>query len=231
MGLLFNGTNQNLILADNAALTLGSAWTIGGWIKRQSTDWHGELWYWSSGSPSTYARVVESDAATSPGTLYASFSDSVPVTRGLGSGGVRVDDGLWHHLAWTRDASYIRCWIDGVNVNTNGTAGLGTIDPAASFYIGSTSAGSNRFRDALAEWAKWDRTLVQGEIEALAAGQNPLALRDGLAWCLPMRVDAREVIAGLSVTDNSGGVGEHPVVALPPRPSVARELIQRTVAV
>jgi len=219
MALLFDGIDDSLVLADHAALALGAAWTIGGWVRRQSTNWHGELWRWGSGSPSTYARVIESDAATSPGTLYASFSDSVPVTRGLGSGGVRVDDGLWHHLAWTRDASYICCWIDGVNVNTNGTAGLGTIDPAASFYLGA-SITSNWFRDRLAEWAKWDRTLPQAEIQALAAGKSPGFYLESLAWYLPMRAGAAETIVPLSVTNNSSGLAAHPAAADPlvPRP-------------
>ncbi len=55
-----------------------------------------------------------------------------------------VNDGSWHHVAWTRSGSGHTLWLDGVSVGTGTWAGT-MPDIAANIFVGNhlPTAGTN----------------------------------------------------------------------------------------
>jgi hypothetical protein len=68
----------------------------------------------------------------------------------------------------------------------------------------------------MAEWAKWDRALIDTERAALALGFSPLFFPRELKWYLPMVRPYVELKEGLTVTNDGSTIGAHPPIIYPP---------------
>ncbi|MHC5113802.1 MAG: FG-GAP-like repeat-containing protein [Planctomycetota bacterium] len=88
------------------------------------------------------------------------------------SGSSLIDDGDWHHVAFTMErgpGTTIRLYVDGLLENTVLAAGMGTVDPSAALLLGASPAPiPSSFMDgAIDELQIHDRLLTVEEIQAI----------------------------------------------------------------
>jgi hypothetical protein len=170
----YNQTNQSAVqVSSNLVATLGTTSTLTAWI---NTTQIGS----NTHSQAPAITGVDQAGTTSDinwGTLNASGKIGIYVGE---SGGVystnAVNDGQWHHVAMTRDAStgLVQLYVDGV---LNGSATLDTGTKAAQFYlIGALTdrnssgyvTGANYFNGQIDEVRTYNHVLTASEIAALS---------------------------------------------------------------
>jgi hypothetical protein len=102
------------------------------------------------------------------------------------------------------DGSAVNSSVDAINVGT-------------ALYFGARSDEDNdrRLGGDMAEWAKWDRTLIDTERAALASGFSPLFFPRELKWYVPMIRPYVELKEGLTVTNDGSTIGAHPAIIYP----------------
>jgi hypothetical protein len=184
-----NQTNQSAVqVSSNLVPTLGTTSTLAAWIKTTQTGS-------STHSAAPAITGVDQAATTSDinwGTLNATGRIGIYVGE---SGGVYsnnpINDGQWHHVAITRNATtgQVQLYVDGV---LNGSATLDAGTKAAQFYlIGALTnrnssgyvTGANYFNGQLDEIRIYNDVLSAGEIAEL--GQPPSAPSSLTASAVP----------------------------------------------
>jgi len=124
------------------------------------------------------------------------------------------DVDIWQHILIERDGDLLYVFVDASEKLEASVAQVEAVNPNGLMLGTRTDLDAARFVNALmAEAAKWDAALDATAIGKLAAGSPPNAIGTTPAWWIPMYEDATEKVAGLTVTDNSGGINaDHPVV-------------------
>jgi hypothetical protein len=81
--------------------------------------------------------------------------------------------GVWHHAAVTYDGSFLRLYLDGVEVGSTPLSGEVDVDASIPVAIGAQPAGAgNRFFDGLMDDVRIvQRALSSSEIAAIATGE------------------------------------------------------------
>jgi hypothetical protein len=86
------------------------------------------------------------------------------------TGTAAITDGIWHHVAVSRqDGGRVALYVDG-RVDGDGNSGAG--DVAANpyvFFCGVDSSGGHYFKGAMDDVRQYDRVLAPSEVEAIVA--------------------------------------------------------------
>jgi hypothetical protein len=164
----FPGFQANNVHVPNAALNLGSDFTLACWIKIPEVfTWHDIL---AKGPKDTGHYELYVSGVRVKGEAAAYFPD-------LGDfwSGIRVDDDAWHHLAWTYDGSAMTCYVDGgaTGTRTWPVPGGSVTAEREQFRIGSLVDGTNPFGGAIDDVRIYNRALAAEEVLVLlSVGQE-----------------------------------------------------------
>lgn len=131
-----------------------------------------------------------------------------------------VTSGVWHHLCgvWTNTSSR-DVYLDGGNKVSNTITR--TPSTPTSTQIANRLAEARHWNGDLAEWAVWNVSLTDAEIEVLAHGVSPYLIRPAaLIAYYPLQEASGNALdfsgSGFDMTDtNTVGVADHPAVIYP----------------
>ncbi len=213
MGLYFNESTNHLIVGSDPALDKAGDFSLSfGFKLDDNVGSSVQRLFMRTGSGIDYylLELREAGHATQPNTLCFYAKDAA----GKQVGALVSDDTPGQSTAWQtycliRSGDTFTQYIDGVANGTQTVAGFGALDPDGDLYLGCSPWGGSYFGGSLDEIAELHRALTLDEIRSLKY-LPPSALPKDLAWYLPGLADVKEHWAGLSVTDNSGGLVEHP---------------------
>jgi hypothetical protein len=99
---------------------------------------------------------------------YVQFGPRYSTAMTSMTSNVNVLDGNWHHIAFTRNGTTAKIYIDG-NLTNTGTAGSGTSTTTVSTYIGlATADGTNTYDEV----AYFQKELTAAEVASLYSGST-----------------------------------------------------------
>lgn len=217
MAYTFDETNDNLSLADNAALTLPNAdWAISLWFKLPDATGSGTQFLLSCGlngdTPTLTLRLNEASAGASPNCLLFTVRDDLGNAATGTSSNTPGTSTAWQHGLIQRSGSNVLLYTDGTLRATGAHTFAATINSANPWVIGSRYDGGagTWFGGDLAEVAKWDYAMSDLNIARLAAGWRATRF-GGLKWYVPMLADTLEKAVPITVT-----VGDSPTLTTGP---------------
>jgi len=143
-GLLFDGADDYVEVADDPSLDGLSAITISGWVKIPS------------GTLTSSKDIVRKQGNTTDDGSYALgggwtdhkagswLSDSGGNWHYAGDSSSDIDDGEWHFVSVTYDGSTIRLYVDGVQENSNNIGSITINDSTGKLSIGADAPEQDR---------------------------------------------------------------------------------------
>lgn len=147
--------------------------------------------------------------ASSDGNAWNGFA-----TPGL-AGGIAFD-GTWHHVAARLSGTTSSTWVDG---SVAEQAAAGATVPATTgmdrLGLGAVVRGNVTSYAAatIAEVGIWSSAITSDEIVSLARAASPLLVRpQSLVFYAPLIRDLVDMQGGLSLTNNSATIANHPRV-------------------
>ena len=149
----FDGTDDTVTFTDTTAsvLDLTTTASISAWIK--PADVSGSQYILDKDQTTAYALMM------SGSTLYGYFD--IGGSNSCSGGTIAANQ--WQHVMATYDGSYIRCYINGVEVGK--TADTGSIDVQdTSLYIGSDGGSANYFNGLIDEMKVYNYALSLAQI-------------------------------------------------------------------
>lgn len=181
----FDGSDDLISIADDAALKPTSSLSIAGWVRGDA---------WSSGdSVDTILRKGEANPnnyqfaiADGQASFYLDANDGAGVRSTT-----TLYTGQWYHVAATWDGSTVRIYVNGVLETTQARTGTIGID-TRTLYIGGRP-GSDQFDGRLDDVRLYNRALSAEEVALLSASGSGLIAH----WTFD---DA----TGVAVLDSSG---------------------------
>jgi hypothetical protein len=165
--LQFNGTTGFVNLAQNASQWLGVTGTVAFWLRTTQTG-HNTAWH----APG----ILGVESAGNGNDIFWGWLDAsgrIGIQAGNGSAAkstAAVNDGQWHYIALTRNAStgQVRVYVDGV---ANGTATSETGTKSTAFRsigrIEDTGGTPAYFSGVLDNLRIYNRVLTAQEIASL----------------------------------------------------------------
>ena len=226
----FNEVDQYVSVADHAALTFPDGdWTVAGWVKLDDTTGNGWQYIISWGlhgaDPSWNWYIGEEDApSTNPYSLRFQIDDAAGDFKSYYTTGNVFNTTNWVHCVLRRSSGTFTMFVDGsenaTHHSSSGTVNDINVAGALEFGRRSDDHPDRYLGGSLAEFGKWDRALTDEELAALAKGFAPTFFRHNLAWYVPMIRPYHEHVAGLSLTNNSSTVVDHPNIIYPFSPTV-----------
>jgi CSLREA domain-containing protein len=143
-------------------------------------DFSFSFWVKTSQHISYYVALLRQDAGADSIGFVLFLSNGRPALL-VGStqiaSGVTINDGNWHHLAVTRDATTgaRAIYVDGVvRDGESATKGpLGALGTSEEIYVGGSPDGSIRFEGMMDELLVFDQVLAATEVARLAATELP----------------------------------------------------------
>ena len=156
--------------------SISTDFTVVMWVKTTDTGGTGAQWW--SGNGLVDGEV--SGAAADWGTvvLNGKFALGIGNTDTTIISSVAINDGVWHHVAATRDntSGAMNVYVDGV-LRGSGTGPTGDRTAPPTLRIGSIQTGSGFLNGAIDDVRLYNQVLTAGDIAALAA---PPAAPNGL---------------------------------------------------
>lgn len=237
MAQSFNGTNQYVKIANDAAILCGSGdFSVAVCIKLDQNEGTSQRTIFANATYGTapgftlvlgeeneatfanklrlYARDPVGDVDATPGAI-----DNVLFTSTSTPGTLRT----WLHILLIRLGNTFTLYVNGTECCSTTNANFSTFDNAAGWWIGAPANlnADRMFLGSIGGVAKWNRALSETERLNQASGQSPLDIPDGLVWLSPQELTAgawkRDADTGLfsalTVTNNGGGMVDGPAVA------------------
>lgn len=144
----------------------GPSFTYAAWIwsntpsTRGNSALEGDAILWSNVSTSVndFSLAVVNDHLA-----YINYNET-------STGAATITDGIWHHVAVSRqDGGRVALYVDG-RVDGDGNSGSGDVagNPYV-FFCGVDSSGGHYFKGAMDDVQQYDRVLVPSEVEAIVA--------------------------------------------------------------
>ncbi len=148
----FNGSDTQVSIADAAWMDVSHI-TLAAWIKTTGTAMRilsrNSAWNIIVGAAGQFIGRVTTSSVETTFTSQA-----------------KINDGKPHFVVMTKDASFVRLFVDGYQVLK--TAHAGNIDAAATdIFVGTQQGGGGRFNGWIDEVSIWSRALSSGEIRNL----------------------------------------------------------------
>ena len=134
-GLVFDGSNDHVTIADNAALDLSTAFTISGWFKRTAAGTHINFCkHVSSGNQRSYCVQVYTD-----NKIYVTVSSTGISNTAYFTSSSTTTDTNWHLLTGWYNGSILKAYLDGVELpgNVTGTVPSSIYNSTTAFEIGT----------------------------------------------------------------------------------------------
>ncbi|MEQ9405583.1 MAG: FG-GAP-like repeat-containing protein [Cyclobacteriaceae bacterium] len=154
-GLQFDGVDDEVNFSD-PLLTTYSDFTIEFWVKIPVTN-SGQVNYFEQSDPAGGSTPQIVIAATFNNTMYMFLRETNNGTTALVQGSTQINDDTWHHLAYAREGTELRVYVDGV---LDGTAAA-----FAGDIVFPASATSKLEGDAtLDEFRLWNTALDESAI-------------------------------------------------------------------
>jgi hypothetical protein len=168
--LRFDGANDTVDLGPSNALVTGTNVTVAAWVKVEGTT-EGRVFQAQMATGSTaYSLVVNCNGGTNAAgyvEMMAYNGSSRPrVTYDAG-----INDGKWHHLAFTTTAAAQKLYVDGVNVGS-GTNTFVNSSSADEAYIGSSDNSSRFLKGEIKDVRIHNRALEDTEVAAAYNGES-----------------------------------------------------------
>lgn len=223
MAWSFNGVNNNVKLADNAALTFPNAdWTVSLLVELVSpaTGATQVMFDWADGSAECWFVVTNNAGNADEINLYLADDGYTNEVDRTSTASPFMSNTSWTSVILQRSGSNYLVFVNNTEViNSAGLFSVGAINVAGTFNFGYYESEGNRWlKGALAEFAKWDRALNSTERGKLWNGTKGLCPRDpsintNLVVYVPMGSgDYTEKIAGIAVTNNGTTGATHPPI-------------------
>lgn len=213
----FESSNDDHIeIGDVPALDItGNQVTLSAWVRLESKTAEMKVLAKWSDSPAKFSYLLASDGAGNDKVRFAVFISS---STFIATGTTAMALDTWNHIAGTYDGSTIRGYLNGVEESSTSVSG-NISSNTAPVRIGAGSGGSGSeepFDGDIGHCAIWDVALSASEIKSLAAGVNPLKIREGknLLFYAPLNGQDPEydVIGGLDLTVNGSTKAEEPPI-------------------
>jgi hypothetical protein len=152
--LSFDGSNDEVTVADDATLRIPTDITMEAWINARSVTGHrhfvGKRFYELSVDPSGGGFTTTFEFRGSSGWVAAT------------SGQLALDQ--WYHVTGTFDGSVIRLYVDGAEVDTTATGGS-IVQSSSPLRIGTVKSAGDFFDGLIDEVRVYDRVLTPTEIQ------------------------------------------------------------------
>lgn len=151
--LRFDGADQTVTIPDlDGSLDLDQTMTLMAWVRYESSEgWQAIL----SGGNYRYTLYLHSG-----GALRAYFSSLSP--KASPAGVARIAPQTWTHVAFTKDRSTVRVYIDGVEISSS--EHLGSIPPVNRFLVGFDGYPGDGFDGEIDRVKVFNRVLSAEEI-------------------------------------------------------------------
>lgn len=219
----FDETADYLTVAYHSALALPDGdWTVQWWLRCDDITGTGyqyfHSWNWAAGAANErfYGYIAEaSEPFPANGAPFIKCEDASGNVQQVYTSEIFPSND-WYHILVRRTGSgtsSLQVFVNGSNDTTyQDNADFNGINPSTGFEIGRRDdANATRYWGGrIAEHAKWDRALTDGEIAALARGAPVLRFATDLKVYIP--------ILGIgSIEPNYAGTGvDAGVVSAPP---------------
>ena len=176
MGRDFNGSSDEIIVSDDAALDVANvtvmawfnadAWAVNDFILAKS----------SSTTDDAYGIAISAEATDDIKAIIGTDGGSERIMN-ADDGGAGRPLGSWHLLTMTYTSASWKLWFDGVE-QKEVTTFTGDLDQtAADMHIGDLRSLAAHFDGILAEISIWDGVLSDEVMLALSRGVSPFAIR------------------------------------------------------
>ncbi|GAB3876197.1 hypothetical protein GCM10028824_33470 [Hymenobacter segetis] len=195
--LAFNGTNNYVTVAHNAAFNLTTTITLEGWVNTNSTA---EQYITTKAEDSWYLALNGNNAAAG----RASFLLNGPsAAGGWLYGRTNLADGRWHYVVGTYDGSTLRLYVDGVLDNSRAATGA-VLTGTSAVAIGMRN-GQAYWNGLLDEVRIWSVARTAAQVQAAYLNQ-PAAPQAGLvaAYNFDHGTNAGSNATFTTLTDQSG---------------------------
>ena len=187
MARTFDGTDDMIEFAGKSFIGNSTAFTISLWFRMTGTTnrcFYCES-YTADGDTIIYIKGNENTAGD---IEYGTINDAAGFS-GVASGGIGINDGVWHHVVAVNYGSTSReLWVDGVSRGTD-TATKGTVT-TNQLYLGRQRRGTGAFfaphNGPIANVGIWTRALRPREVTSLYKGYAPSFLDDSLVGDIPI---------------------------------------------
>ena len=123
----FDGSGDYFTVPNHADFNFGTGhYTVEFWINTRQTY----AWIFFNANSNTGVRIsIGNDASSSPGQIF--FDEEISSNHNHYYSHARIDDGSWHHVAFCRDGTTRRLFIDGKiearDTTTNRNLASGTV--------------------------------------------------------------------------------------------------------
>lgn len=208
--LTFDGTNDFVVIPPVAASAQQG--TISAWIKTSSTS-----------NSIVFTQTDVTDTTSSTWAFVSILGTGEPRFGWRGGaldllikrGTTQINDGAWHHVAWTCDGSLWKIYVDGVDEGTLTTVSGSASDGNWFGDLGSINVcrigcqerylGRDTFFDgAIDELAIWDSALSASDVTDIYNSGVPGDLRSysPVGW---WRMGDNDGATGTTITDQGSG--------------------------
>ena len=164
----FNGTNSYVVIP----ASIRSNFTISAWIKTTNTYASGASWFNGRGIVDADVSGANADFGTS--IVSNKFAFGIGQTNTTLFSTSTINNGLWRHVAVTRESASgaMKIYVDGVlEASTNGPAGVRTAPPF--LRIGGILSGPGFFGGSIDDVRLYDTNMTATQIAELAVIAPP----------------------------------------------------------
>ena len=159
-GILFDGVNDFVSVADNVTLDLTNTGTIEAWVKPNAVNrWHGVIAKGSTNSEGAHNYSLE---IGSNNAVLCSLGNGA--TAQLLTSSIAMTAGVFRHLACTWNGTTVALYIDGV-LNASSAQVVTPTGNPAPLLIGQFGGNVDRFNGTIDEVRIYNRGLSGTEIQ------------------------------------------------------------------
>ena len=161
----FDGSNDYISAGQSSNLGTGTNFTISLWIKNEGTA-KSYITQIQKGVGSSGLAILANSLGTGANAGYVTALAWNGSTHLYLSFDGSIDDGNWHHIAFTTTSSAQVLYFDGQSVDTDTIAFTNAFD-SNPIVIGARGNASEFFTGKMANMAIWSRVLEPEEIQSI----------------------------------------------------------------
>ncbi|MEL6534761.1 MAG: LamG-like jellyroll fold domain-containing protein [Bacteroidota bacterium] len=166
-GMSFDGVNDNVNLGTSSVFELGDEFTIATWINTSQTGRFKTILAKNrTGSSFSYQVLLDNGRST---MTMGGANNAGPFTTTS-----TINDGTWHHIAWTFENGILTGFVDGVAEASFIIMGSLNANAGTELWIGNRNDKTGRaFAGTLDEFYIYETAMKPGQVAELAnATQN-----------------------------------------------------------
>ena len=199
-GLLFDGSDDVVVVNPSASLQMTTTVTMEAWVQRQGTP---------SGTQILVNKEGEYEfGITSTGVIQWAFANTTPGWNWV-STGYTLPANQWTHIAISYDAGVVNTYVNGALVHSyNGSGSIGDQYPALNelTFGGRQNASDQRFQGLIDEVRVWNVARTGAQISA-NYDQTLTGSESGLAGYWQFAEATGTTALDLTANANNGALG------------------------